>query len=650
MNEEDYFAEWTLRRRRLVRVAMALTISVLVHGGLLALFFRERRVQPALVLPGAVAFVAQSGKVIPEKVRAAELLEERRGLVTRARQALDRRDLSLGAFLLEANAIDAREEGATFDMVEAKRLYAARVQLLREKLKDSPPEDAVPAVFDDLSYKGIPGGRMVDTLIGKSGSCEPLSHLIIAALYDAGLRERAYLRYYGGRTAGVSHLAPILAFLDEARRPIRAHDLMLGKEAARGGATFAATELVAIYAKAHGLIDVPAEEASPFASGRMRPADAPRAGASDGGPFSLDAVPTTRTLSSGYPANQDRFVGALPLFSERALTARRDASAGAASESAPPPCAVFLSIAWLDPPRADTGSRADTPVVLVRSPSKTTLDHLSSLIQMVEASEQPIGLPATLARAACLKGLYERAGLLFSLAGQPSISKRAATASNRAHATGRAAIAELGMLSPSERMEALLALDYVTMGRSWVLIFLEGGAERLLEYVREADVEEEGGASPVAHFRKILPMTALLVHPDSRERAVELTNVLPVRVWVDVMAELIHAHDDARPWSVIHRMAVQEASGGEEEPRFLCMYRVFAQLAWRLWEAQRPADEVVIALLAEGRAASLSNEELAPIAAYYMRNAAIMFAQRADGEASLGRARALLVEAGLPGD
>ena len=647
--EAEYFADWTLRRRRIVRVSMTLGISLVAHAALLALFVRGRRHEPAVALPSAAPFVAESGRVLPAKVRGAELMEERRGLVRRARIALERRDFSLGSFLLEANAIDAREEGTSFDMEEAKRLYAGRVQRLREKLKESPPEDAVPMVFDDLSYKGIPGGRMVDTLITKSGSCEPLSHLVAAVVHDAGLKERAYLRYYGGRTAGVSHLAPILAFLDEARRPVRAHDLMLGKEAARGGTSFPATELVAIYAKAHRLLDAPAEE-SPFAPARSRAAGAPLNETADGGPFSLDAVPTTRTLSSGYPANQDRFVGALPLFSERALTARRDATEEPGLVSAPPPCAVFLSIAWLDPPRAETGSRSDTSVDLVRIPSKTTLDHLSSLIQMVEASEQPVGLPATLARAACLTGLYQRAGLLFSLSGQPSISKRAATASNRAHTVGRAALEELGRLGLSERMEALVALDYVTMGRSWVLIFLEGGAEHLLEYVREADLEVESGGSPVSHFRKVLPMTALLVHPDSRERAVALTELLPVKVWVDVMAELIHAHDDARPWSVIHRMAVRADPDAPEEARFVRMYRVFAQLAWRLWEAQRPADEVVAALLEEGGAASLSNEELAPIAAYYMRNASMMFAQRADAETGLERARKLLAGAGLPYD
>jgi hypothetical protein len=159
----------------------------------------------------------------------------------------------------------------------------------------------------------------------------------------------------------------------------------------------------------------------------------------------------------------------------------------------------------------------------------------------------------------------------------------------------------------------------------------------LTEYVREG---------PTA-FRRVLPLVALLVQPKTRDRAALLAESLPVSAWVDVMAELVHAHDNARPWSAIHPLGFE--ADRVSDARFLRSYKVFARVAWRLWEAGSPPEDVVGELIAEGRAQSLSAEELAMISRYYLKNFLLIETSREGGRDRIGRAAAALESVGLPG-
>jgi hypothetical protein len=640
MDESDYFARWTRRRRKLVRTSLGWGLSIAVHAALLGAFVgARRRAAEPLPVPTMLAGLGESGAGLSKLALRRDLLEKRVALVRRARTALKKNDLALGVFLLEANAIDAEEEGKTLDLEKARGLYGDRVKDLRARLeaKDAAPiEDVVPMVFEDLSYSGIPGGRMAELLIDRSGSCEPLSHLVAAALYDAGVRKRSFLRFYGGRVAGISHLAPMLVTLDEAGRPSHAHDLVAGSSGPADGALFPAPELVEVYARAHGVDSKDASD-NPFAEGEVvrarRHTVDPKAG-----PFSLASVPRTRTLSSGYPVNDDKFVGALPLFSERAVRAPAPTQPGETSFSNPPvPCSVYLHVAWLDPPHVRTGSTGEAWVDLVRLPSSETLDRLATTIQTVEASESRGSLAQELATTSCLTALYDRAALLFSLSGKNDVGERAARSANAARRDGEQALTKLAALAPAERIATLVELDEATMGRSWTLMFLPGAEPALTEYVREG---------PTA-FRRVLPLVALLVQPQTRDRAALLAESFPVSAWVDVMAELVHAHDNARPWSAIHPLGFE--ADRVSDARFLRSYKVFARVAWRLWEAGSPPEDVVGELIAEGRAQSLSAEELAMIARYYLRNFLLIETSREGGRERIGRASAALESAGLPG-
>jgi hypothetical protein len=640
VDESDYFARWTRRRRKLVRTSLGWGVSLALHAALLGAFVgARRRATEPLPVPTMVAGLRESGGALSKLALRRDLQEKRVELVRRARVALKKNDLALGVFLLEANAIDAEEEGKSVDLEAARRLYGDRVKALRARVEapDAPAlEEIVPLVFEDLSYSGIPGGRMADTLLERSGSCEPLSHLIAAALYDAGVRKRSFLRFYGGKVAGISHLAPLLVTFDESGKPSFAHDLVTGAAGPADGALFPAAELVEVYARAHG-VDLRDPTENPFAEGEVvrsrRHTVDPKAG-----PFSLASVPRTRTLSSGYPVNDDKFVGALPLFSERAVRAPAPADASEGGFSSPPaPCSVYVHIAWLDPPHVRTGSSGEAWVDLVRLPSRETLDRLATTIQTVEASEPRASLAQELATTTCLTALYDRAALLFSLSGKTDVSERAARSANAARREGEAALTKLAALAPGERIATLVELDEATMGRAWTLMFLPGAEPALTEYAREG---------PTA-FRRVLPLVALLVHPSTRDRAARLAESLPVADWIDVMAELVHAHDNARPWSVIHPLGFE--ADLVSDARFLRTYKVFARVAWRLWEAGSPPEDVVGELVAEGRAQALSNEELAMIARYYLKNYVLIETSREGGRERIGRAAAALEAARLPG-
>jgi hypothetical protein len=151
VDESDYFARWTRRRRKLVRSSLGWGLSIAVHAALLGAFVgARRRAAEPLPVPTMLAGLGEGGGALSKLALRRDLLEKRVALVRRARAALAKNDLALGVFLLEANAIDAEEEGKTLDLERARGLYGDRVKDLRARLeaKDAPGiEEVVPAVL-----------------------------------------------------------------------------------------------------------------------------------------------------------------------------------------------------------------------------------------------------------------------------------------------------------------------------------------------------------------------------------------------------------------------------------------------------------------------------------------------------------------------
>jgi hypothetical protein len=625
--DPNFFAEWAARRLRLIRALVTWLGALLAHG-LVALLLTSGDDQPALApAPQPAREWLQDAAAATKQLLAKHRHQEaRRRLVAEARAARRRHSLALGEFLLRANAIDAEEEGSPFDLNQAKRLFIERVTWLKSELATTNPATAISKVFADLAYTGVPGGRLSDVLLNRSGSCEPLSHLLVAALHDVGLGSRAFLRYYGGKSAGVSHLAPLLADLTAEGRLVQVRDLVSGQESAPSGAYFPAADLIDVYARAHDLEQnpIPRDDFDVGSQLSSSPTNL------DGGPFSLQSVPATQTLSSGYPANNDRFEGALPLYSERAIANAEAADESSARAGASVPCAFYLHMAWIDPPHVRTGQGGDVNVELVRLPSGTSLDRLATLIQSVEAEKSPTTLAGRLAQSACLKGLYGRAGLLFSLAGKRTVSQRALHAEGQARHLGELALAELAQLSAQDQLEVLQEMDDLTFGRVWALIFLPGSTTPLLHFV----------TANRGNFRRVLPLAALLINPASRDLAAEVTDALPVDSWLDVMAELAHAHDNSRPWTAIHPLGAEEDA--QPVSRFLSAYRVFARMSWRMWEAARSPEEVVLAIATEAKRYQLADAERDAIGHYYLRQFTLLESNREGGPARIRRAAAAL--------
>lgn len=555
--------------------------------------------------------------------RPVEAQHRRAALVAEARAARAKGSLELGDFLLRANQIDAEDEDRPFDLAEARRLFAARVAHLREAAAHQPLDLAVASVFDDLAYTGTPGGRMAEVLLDKRGSCEPTSHLVVAALHDAGFGAGASLRFYGGTSAGVTHLAPTLSLEKRIDGHLVRHevDLTRGREPLAGGVTFAAEDLVEVYARAHGLAPMLA-----------------RQGSARAGEDSF-LVPASRTLSDGYPPNDDRYDGALPLFAERAVAAPAAGGNGKAEGDGfdAPPCAVHVSLAWLDAPSAIALSAHSSRVELVREPSQDQLESLSTLIMAVESARRPDdALPTRLLGHACLVALYERAGLLFSLGNQGAVSQRAMKSRDREARAGKLALAELSSLSTARRRELENELSELSMGRVWVLLFLDGGADAVAAIA----------TSPKSSFSGTLSVAALLVSPATRERGLAIADSMKLSEQIDLMHELMHAHDNARPWAASYKLDLARTL---RETTFAKRNRVFAALAWRLWDGGRQPEEAVAALAREGAAEQLDKESLGAIADYYMQSYFRLMRQRKGGEEMIDRADKALRTSGFRG-
>lgn len=607
-HEEGFPDEHALRAQRehtrgRVRAVISGGLSAAGHLLVVAALFGPPTGRPSAPVPLAVKGLARVAAAADALTRATDAQAKRATLVTSARTDRARGALALGHFLIAANAIDAAEEGTPFDHEGATRAYDDRVATLTRALAEGPPERAVAETFGDLGYAGTPGGRMGDALLERSGSCEPLAQLVAAALFDAGEGARSGLRYYGGSVGGITHLAPVL-------RPEKggvALDLMTQAPAAPGGTAFDADALVEIYARAHGLAEAPRPSNGKLASG-SGPAARPRD--DDEGLYVTGVVPDTRTLKAGYPPNPDRFEGALPLYAERAFAAPR-AGDGAPSpvSSEPPPCPFYVRMAWLDPPHAvayDASGAID--VEIVKEPGRFELARLASIIQAVQARGRPHGLAPRLLTHACLVALFDHAGTMFSLAGQPDVARRAALSAQREREAGALALAELALLPESERLKAGDEIDEVSVGRIWILLFLEGG---------EVAVRDRA-ENPASPFDRLLPLSAMIVAPRTRASALSLAETLPLDHQLEVMHELVHAHDNARPWAATYRLDVGD-DAVRAELEFVRTYSVFYALSWRLWDATRSPEETIEGIVAEAAAAKLSAERQEALVRYYIK-------------------------------
>ena len=587
-------------------------VSSLLHGAaLVALAVSMPRPEMGVARAGLGAFrEALDRAEAPVRAR-----QKRAALVAEARTARAKGALSLGDFLLQANAIDAEEEGRAFDVAEAQRLFAMRLARLREAASTTPLDAAVAAAFDDVAYTGTPGGRMADVLLEKRGSCEPVSHLVVAALVDAGFGAGVTLRFYGGASAGVTHLAPVLALGDGAGR--REIDLTRGREPVRGGASIAPLDLVEVYARAHGL--------APALAG----------GASEANPDGF-LVPPSRTMTRGYPPNRDRFEGALPLFADRAVAAPAGSTDASPETFETPPCAVHVSLAWLDGPKAIALGAHAGNVELVREPSREQLESLSTTILAIESARRPgDALPSRLLAHACLVSLYERAGLLFSLAGQRAVAERAVKSRDREAQAGKLALGELVALSTNRRRDLEHDLSELSMGRVWVLLFLEGGADVVA-------AQTKGPRS----FSSTLSVAALLVSPPTRKQGLAIAEALPLADQIDLMHELMHAHDNARPWAASYKLDLSREGA---DSTFAKRNRVFSALAWRLWDGGRQPEEAVALLAREGAAEPIDGPALQAFADYYMQSYFRLMRQREGGPSLIERADKALRANGFRG-
>jgi hypothetical protein len=604
--------------RRILPWLGSAAAHVLVVAGLLRLGPTSAEVAP-LAASGVGTELNEAAAAVARPIVAQA---ERRELVAWAREARARGALDLGEFLVRAGVIDATEAGEPVDADAARSELARYRAALVVALARESPEDAVPEVFADLRYSGTPGGRAIDALARHEGSCEPLSQIVAATLHDAGLGDRARLTFYGGAVDGVTHLTPTLASRGGE------HDLMTGRPALQGGATFPASELVDAYARAHGL--EPRLAGSEVASsGEGRDAATPR----DAG---------ARTITSGFPPNATRFEGGLPLFAERAIAPRAKPHAEADSpfEDGCP----ALPAALLDPPRLSTfdDDGAGASVDLVKIPSPGELASRSRSIVLLERvrSAPTTRLADRLAADACLAGLYDQVATGFALTRERELARRAATGSKAARDDGKVALSTLAKLDKrardAEMLAALIALD----GRAYVLLFLDGTDDLAFELLE---------SEPDAYWAVEL-VSGLLIAPRSRERAITVADRLPLARQVDVMHELTHAHDHARPWASSYALELApDAPAALTESRFVRGYRVLRPAAWSLWEAQRDPDETVTKLVDAAKREHLDAEMTSAIAGYYERNFWWLYQHRDGGPEKIAVLEAALEKHGLRG-
>jgi len=603
------------------------TLALSIAGHALFLGYGAPRKQP-------VRYFATSGisSVVTNRtetfVRKTNARAARRSLVADARAARAQGSLRLGHFLLEAERIDADEEGQFFDYDEALIRYDKRLSDLQIALRDElSVAFAAPSTFGDLRYHGRPGGRMGDALLDSGGSCEQVAQLVVAAAFDAGRSKEVSFRAYGKPGPdGASHLAPI------SKHEGVDYDLMTGLPAAKGGVRVAPDELVEIYARVHGLAP-PIEDHSAKPMGQ-RPGNAAFAAAPANNVAAGNLEPGRRSIAAGFPPNDDAFPGSLPLYAERAIKAPTAAGANEGGLEEPEMaterarhCAYFLRMSALSPLTIDilsddSQSNDSISVETVRVPNGSRLEREARLLRAAEdlVTNRSVDDADHLLGYACLAALGDVAAVDFTLAGERRLASLALETGKRARESGKELLGTIRWKTPDGvALSHRLRTDYA--GRFWLLLFLEGGENVVLDLARHGDADDWGRISSAA---------ALLLFPNTRIRAFQIVKKFSRREQVDVMHEIFHAHDHLRPWATNYEFEVPP----DADPAALSFahtYRVFRALAFRLWEAQREPGETVDAFLNESREAGLDAAWQAALIDYYARNVLGLYSQRNKG-------------------
>jgi hypothetical protein len=596
-------------------VAVTLALSIVGHALFLGLGVPRKREVPLAIEGRLGPIVMARTETFVRKHRASDL---RQVLVAQARADRAKGTLQLGRFILDANRIDADEEEQTFEYEDALAKYENRLSDLRKVLEDEQfVVYAASSTFGDLRYHGRPGGRMGDALLDGGGSCEQVAQLVVAAAFDVGRGKEVAFRVDGQPGAdGVAHLAPIGTLEGKD------YDLMAGGPAALGGARVAPDELVEVYARVHGL-------APPLEGAQAKS----RTGATAGmGASATPQEPGRTSLASGFPPNYDSYPGSLPLYSERAIKSPTMAASedGGLEDTENVAervrfCAPFLRMASLSPVTVDVmtdGTNAKVSIEPVRTPNASRLEREARLLRAAEdlATNRYVDTADHLLAYACMVALGEAAAVDFSLAGERRIAALAMDTGRRAREGGKKLLADINWKSP-EGVATTKRLRTDFAGHYWLLLFLEGGDDVVLDLARHREGDDWGDISSMA---------ALLLYPNTRARALDLTAKYSKREQIDVMHELFHAHDHLRPWATNYEFSLPKDAGGAAQT-FMQVYRVFRSLAFRLWEGQREPSETVDAFLVEAREAGLDMAWQAAIVDYYARNLLALYSYRNKG-------------------
>ncbi|MDI1479494.1 hypothetical protein [Polyangium sp. y55x31] len=595
------------------RALCTVILSVLGHG----LFLGFGGAPRAREAPRTIAASAATSPIISAAdalARNERTREARRKLVEAARSDRKKGRLALGRFLLEANRIDAEEAGEELDVAEALVRYEDRLSRLRDALREGDPVTlAVPSAFEDIKYYGQPGGRMADALLDGGGSCEQVAQLVVAAVFDAGRPAEIALRFYGKPMAdGVTHLAPIAIHGKEE------HDLMAGTPAAPGGSRLAPDELVEVYARVHGLAP-PIVAAASGGGGGAGKESAPAEPAEP-----ANTAPSRPSLAAGFPPNADVYPGTLPLYAVRAVKQPGEAGdvledPSFAAEGARH-CAYFLRMASLSPPTIDV--EQGVALEPYPTPRPQRLEREAFLLRVAQdfANSAQADEADRLMSLACLTALGEVAGTDFTLAGERRLANAAVTTGKQAREAGEKALAAIRWSSEDgARIAKRIETEYA--GRSWVLLFLKGGGDVVLDLTRSMSRDNWG---------RVNALGALVLFPETRARAIEVAAMLSPRDQVDVMHEIFHAHDHLRPWATNFDLETPPNASATVQ-QFVRAYRVFRGVAFRLWEGQREVGETLAALREEARAAGLDRTWEAAMIDYHARNVLGLYAQRPAG-------------------
>jgi len=387
--------------------------------------------------------------------------------------------LQLGEFLLRAADIDAAALGNELDLAEARKRYQAGVTKFERAIITEDVGTAFQRAFGHLHYQSI-GGSMADALIEGGGACEQIAHLGAATLYDAGLKNSAFVQYYGG---GVGHLAPIYLYGSEA------YDLM-GRDLAKpGGIRLPAAELIEVYARAHGLGTGPKHRGDE--------------GWSDG----------RATFAGGYPPNDDAYSTVVPIFASSAFGSAFGGHSVDDTRETGWYCPLYR-YRELRPWTAAVLSTAHQPyeIELRETPTDHALAltayHLARLEQRLPKLE---GVDELLALA-CVSRTYESLAVDFVLANKMPISR---IASKRAISVRDRASKRFRDFEWTDKTRLELMSSY----HNWLLMMLPDGRKLLLDVAKQLAPEQ---------FYRWSHMLVWLLRDDStRSGAIALVTSLP---------------------------------------------------------------------------------------------------------------------------